>query len=121
MKKEKACFACKMKKKVKLFPICLHMREFFCNFAAGFLCAYEYVWEYTYARSIRNSVINGMEENKQFDKKSLRYVMGKTADFGELAKDCVEFAELEKMVRAMARNAEIRPIGGRKYRRYSAK
>ncbi len=33
-----------------------------------------------------------MEENKQFDKKSLRYVTGKTADFGELAKDCVAFA-----------------------------
>jgi len=33
-----------------------------------------------------------MEENKQFDKKSLRYVIGKTADFGELAKDCVAFA-----------------------------
>ena len=27
-----------------------------------------------------------MEENLQFDKKSLRYVTGKTADFGELAK-----------------------------------
>jgi len=38
MKKEKACFACKMKKKVKLFPICLHMWEFFCNFAADFSC-----------------------------------------------------------------------------------
>ena len=34
MKKEKACFACKMKKKVKLFPICLQMWEFLCNFAA---------------------------------------------------------------------------------------
>lgn len=33
-----------------------------------------------------------MEENLQFDKKSLRYVTGKTADFGELAKDCVAFA-----------------------------
>lgn len=33
-----------------------------------------------------------MEENIQFDKKSLRYVTGKTADFGELAKDCVAFA-----------------------------
>lgn len=33
-----------------------------------------------------------MEENKQFDKKSLRYVIGKTAEFGELAKDCVAFA-----------------------------
>ena len=26
-------FRCKMQKKVKLFPICLHMWEFFCNFA----------------------------------------------------------------------------------------
>ena len=33
-----------------------------------------------------------MEENMQFDKKSLRYVTGRTADFGELAKDCVAFA-----------------------------
>lgn len=33
-----------------------------------------------------------MEENMQFDKKSLRYVTSRTADFGELAKDCVAFA-----------------------------
>lgn len=33
----------------------------------------------------------------------------------------VEYAELEKTVRAVARNAEIKPIGGRKYRKYSAK
>lgn len=33
-----------------------------------------------------------MEENVKYDKKSLRYVTGKTADFGELAKDCVAFA-----------------------------
>lgn len=33
-----------------------------------------------------------MEENVQFDKKSLKYVTGKTANFGELAKDCVAFA-----------------------------
>jgi len=31
-------FRCKMQKKVKLFPICLHMWEFFCNFAAD--CAH---------------------------------------------------------------------------------
>ena len=33
-----------------------------------------------------------MEENVQFDKKSLKLVTGKTANFGELAKDCVAFA-----------------------------
>lgn len=33
-----------------------------------------------------------MEENAKFDKKSLKYVLGKTANFGELAKDCVAFA-----------------------------
>lgn len=33
-----------------------------------------------------------MEENSKFDKKSLKTVTGKTADFGELAKDCVAFA-----------------------------
>lgn len=33
-----------------------------------------------------------MEENSKFDKKSLKLVVGKTADFGELAKDCVAFA-----------------------------
>lgn len=33
-----------------------------------------------------------MEENSKFDKKSLKTVTGKTANFGELAKDCVAFA-----------------------------
>ena len=33
-----------------------------------------------------------MEENSKFDKKSIRTVIGKTANFGELAKDCVAFA-----------------------------
>ena len=33
-----------------------------------------------------------MEENVKFDKKSLKLVQGKTADFGEIAKDCVAFA-----------------------------
>ena len=33
-----------------------------------------------------------MEENSKFDKKSIKTVLGKTANFGELAKDCVAFA-----------------------------
>lgn len=33
-----------------------------------------------------------MVENSEFDKKSLRLVQGKTADWSELAKDCVGFA-----------------------------
>ena len=33
-----------------------------------------------------------MEENILQDKKSLKSVTGKTADFTELAKDCVAFA-----------------------------
>lgn len=33
----------------------------------------------------------------------------------------VEYADLEKMVRTMARKEEIIPIGGRKYRRNKAK
>lgn len=33
-----------------------------------------------------------MKENSRFDKKSLKLVQGKTANFGELAKDCVAFA-----------------------------
>ena len=33
-----------------------------------------------------------MEENILQDKKSLKSVIGKTADFTELAKDCVAFA-----------------------------
>ena len=33
-----------------------------------------------------------MEENSHFDKKSLRVVSGTTADWAELAKDCVCFA-----------------------------
>ena len=129
-----------------------------------------------------------MKENVKFDKKSLKLVQGKTCNFGELAKDCVAFAnsyggciaigiedeaelpdpnqvvpqdlpekvvkrineltlksliaedlkfhpqsllseiaarlpdvnfqELEKMVRKMAKEGEINYIGGRKYRKY---
>ena len=33
-----------------------------------------------------------MEENSHFDKKSLKIVSGSTADWAELAKDCVCFA-----------------------------
>ena len=33
-----------------------------------------------------------MEENVTYDKKSLKYVLDKTSDFGALAKDCVAFA-----------------------------
>ena len=33
-----------------------------------------------------------MEENSKFDKKSLKTVTGRNANFGELAKDCVAFA-----------------------------
>lgn len=36
-----------------------------------------------------------MKENNLYDKKSLRAVSGKTADFGELAKDCVAFSNAE--------------------------
>ena len=36
-----------------------------------------------------------MKENSIYDKKSLRSVTGKTADFGELAKDCVAFSNAE--------------------------
>ncbi|TNF24071.1 MAG: ATP-dependent DNA helicase [Deltaproteobacteria bacterium] len=36
--------------------------------------------------------MNTGREDQQFDRKSLRTVSGKTADFGELAKDCVCFA-----------------------------
>ena len=33
-----------------------------------------------------------MEENNKYDNKSIRKVTGKTADFDELSKDCVAFA-----------------------------
>ncbi|MEE3448564.1 MAG: RNA-binding domain-containing protein, partial [Bacteroidales bacterium] len=33
-----------------------------------------------------------MEESTTYDKKSLKTVQGRTADFTELAKDCVAFA-----------------------------
>ena len=36
-----------------------------------------------------------MQEGLQFDKKSIRTVVGKTADFNELAKDCVAFANAQ--------------------------
>jgi ATP-dependent DNA helicase RecG len=35
-----------------------------------------------------------MQENDNYDKKSLKVVVGKTADWNELAKDCVAFANL---------------------------
>ena len=36
-----------------------------------------------------------MKENSLYDRKSLRTVLGKTADFNELAKDCVAFSNAE--------------------------
>ena len=36
-----------------------------------------------------------MKENQTYDRKSLRAVTGKTADFDEIAKDCVAFANRE--------------------------
>ena len=36
-----------------------------------------------------------MKENSLYDKKSLRTVVGKTADFAELAKDCVAFSNAQ--------------------------
>ncbi|MCQ2122983.1 MAG: putative DNA binding domain-containing protein [Fibrobacter sp.] len=36
-----------------------------------------------------------MNENLSYDKKSLKTVLGKTADFNELAKDCVAFANAQ--------------------------
>lgn len=72
-----------------------------------------------------------MEENVKFDKKSLKLVQGKTADFGEIAKECVAFANTyggylaigieddAEMVREMAKKGELKHTKGRKYRRYS--
>lgn len=36
-----------------------------------------------------------MTENSLYDKKSLRAITGKTADFQEVAKDCVAFANAQ--------------------------
>ena len=36
-----------------------------------------------------------MKENTLYDKKSLKTVVGKTADFTELAKDCVAFSNAQ--------------------------
>lgn len=36
-----------------------------------------------------------MKENGIYDKKSIKTVVGKTADFSELAKDCVAFSNAE--------------------------
>lgn len=57
-----------------------------------------------------------MEENEVFDKKSLKTVVGKTADFGELAKDCVAFANVRGG--HLHIGIEINADEGRKYRRY---
>ena len=37
-----------------------------------------------------------MTETKNTDKKSLRFLQGKNADWYELAKDCVSFAKIYK-------------------------
>jgi len=54
-----------------------------------------------------------MEENIQYDKKSLRLVWGKTADFGELAKDCVAFANTfgGKIAIGIEDDSDLPPIG----------
>jgi len=36
-----------------------------------------------------------MKENTLYDKKTLKTVVGRTADFGELAKDCVAFSNAQ--------------------------
>ncbi len=36
-----------------------------------------------------------MKENSIYDKKSLRAIVGKNADFDEIAKDCVAFSNAE--------------------------
>ncbi len=36
-----------------------------------------------------------MEENKNFEKKSLKFLKGKNTDWDELAKDCVSFANAQ--------------------------
>jgi len=36
-----------------------------------------------------------MEENKSLDKKSLSFLKGRQTDWGELAKDCVAFANAQ--------------------------
>ena len=54
-----------------------------------------------------------MIENTLYDKKSLRTVVGKTADFDELAKDCVAFANAQGGIIEIGieNNEKLPPIG----------
>ncbi len=68
-----------------------------------------------------------MEENSKFDKKSIKTVLGRKANFGELAKDCVAFANANGGVLHVCvendsrngKNGELKTIGGRRYRKYA--
>ena len=50
---------------------------------------------YAYFRIIDYLCKRNMKENSLYDKKSLKTVVGKTADFAELAKDCVAFSNAQ--------------------------
>ena len=54
-----------------------------------------------------------MVENTLYDKKSLRTVVGKTADFDELAKDCVAFANAQGGIIEIGieNNEKLPPVG----------
>lgn len=54
-----------------------------------------------------------MIENTLYDKKSLRTVVGKTADFDELAKDCVAFANAQGGIIEIGieNNEKLPPVG----------
>ena len=54
-----------------------------------------------------------MKENSLYDKKSIRTVLGKTADFAELAKDCVAFSNAQGGIIdiGIENNATLPPSG----------
>jgi len=54
-----------------------------------------------------------MEENKHFDKKSLRFINGRNTDWDELAKDCVCFANAlgGSILIGIEKDADIPPVG----------
>ena len=53
------------------------------------------------------------QEGQLLDKKSLRSVLGKTVDWGELAKDCVAFANATggHLLISLEDNQDIPPVG----------
>ncbi|MDO9144243.1 hypothetical protein [Rhodoferax sp.] len=67
------------------------------------------------------------QEGQLLDKKSLRAVLGKTANWSELAKDCIAFAnalgeihpkQVKRTLEELTAKGDVRFEGDKRWRRY---